>query len=86
MDVSIVVYTKNNCVQCNATKRALGKYGLDFEEINLDADGEALEAVKELGYLQAPVVMANGEHWAGFRPDKLKALAAAQAAVGAARA
>ena len=28
-----------------------------------------------LGYLQAPVVVAGGEHWSGFRPDRIKALA-----------
>jgi glutaredoxin-like protein NrdH len=27
-----------------------------------------------LGYLQAPVVVAGGEHWSGFRPDRIKAL------------
>jgi glutaredoxin-like protein NrdH len=27
-----------------------------------------------LGYLQAPVVIAGDEHWAGFRPDRIKAL------------
>ena len=30
-----------------------------------------------LGYLQAPVVVAGNEHWSGFRPDRIKALAAA---------
>lgn len=30
-----------------------------------------------LGYLQAPVVVAGSEHWSGFRPDRIKALAGA---------
>ena len=33
-----------------------------------------------LGYLQAPVVVAGSEHWSGFRPDRIKALAGAVAA------
>ena len=33
-----------------------------------------------LGHLQAPVVVAGGEHWSGFRPDRIKALAGVAAA------
>lgn len=75
--MTITVYTKPACVQCNATTRALNKAGLAYDTVDLTEDAEALEAVKALGYQQAPVVMAGGDHWAGFRPDKIKALAAA---------
>ena len=80
--MSITVYTKPSCVQCDATKRALAKAGLDYAEIDLTQDSDALEAVKALGYQQAPVVMADGDHWAGFRPDKIKVLATAATRVG----
>jgi glutaredoxin-like protein NrdH len=33
--------------------------------------------VMALGYLQAPVVVAEHDHWSGFRPDRIKALAGA---------
>lgn len=78
--MSITVYTKPSCVQCNATTRALTKQGLEYAEVDLMQDAEALASVKALGYEQAPVVMADGDHWAGFRPDKIKALAAQRAA------
>lgn len=74
--VEITVYGKASCVQCNATYRALDKHGLDYDVVDLSADSEALESVKALGYQQAPVVVADGDHWSGFRPDKVKALAA----------
>lgn len=77
--MSITVYTKPSCVQCNATKRALTKSGLEFVEVDLMEDEEALATVKALGYQQAPVVFAGGDHWAGFRPDKIKALAQVEA-------
>ena len=32
------------------------------------------EYVKGLGYMQAPVVVTDDEHWSGFRPDKIEAL------------
>ena len=74
--MEIKLYTKPDCVQCGATKRALGKNGLDYTEIDLTEDEEALATVKALGYQQAPVVVAGGEHWSGFRPDRIKALGA----------
>ena len=78
--MSITVYTKPSCVQCNATKRQLDKFGLEYALVDLTEDAEALATVKALGYQQAPVVIADGDHWAGFRPDKIKALVAARAA------
>lgn len=79
--MSITVYSKPSCVQCDATYRALNKQGLDYEVVDITTDPEALESVKALGYQQAPVVFADGDHWSGFRPDKIKALASQQASV-----
>ncbi|CAM3087886.1 glutaredoxin-like protein NrdH [Actinomyces slackii] len=75
--MSITVFSKPNCVQCTATYRAMDKAGLPYETVDISVDAQALEQVKALGYAQAPVVMAGGEHWSGFRPDKIKALASA---------
>ena len=77
MDIS--VYSKPLCVQCDATKRALNKAGLPYDVIDITEDADALEAVKALGYVQAPVVVTGGDHWSGFRPDKVKALAGTSA-------
>ena len=76
-DMAITVYSKPNCVQCNATYRALDKAGLRYETVDISLDVEALEQVRTLGYAQAPVVVAGEDHWSGFRPDKIKALAVA---------
>lgn len=73
--MTITVYSKPQCVQCNATKRALDKQGLDYEIVDMSVDAAALEYVKSLGYAQAPVVMAGDQHWAGYRPDLIKKLA-----------
>lgn len=72
--MSITVYSKPACVQCTATTRALVARGLDFDLVDLTEDADALARITELGYRQAPVVMAGGDHWAGFRPDKISAL------------
>ena len=75
--MAITIYSKPNCVQCTATYRAMDKAGLSYETVDISLDAEALEQVTSLGYAQAPVVVAGEEHWSGFRPDKIKALALA---------
>lgn len=72
--MTITVYSKPACVQCVATYRALDNLGVDYTVIDLSQDSDALERVSALGYRQVPVVMAGGDHWAGFRPDKISAL------------
>ncbi len=74
--MTITVYTKPACVQCNATYKALDKAGLEYEIVDITEVPDARDYVMALGYLQAPVVVAGGEHWSGFRPDRIKALSA----------
>lgn len=74
--MAITVYTKPSCVQCNATYRSLDNKGIEYEIIDVSEDAEALETVKALGYMQAPVVVTEDDHWSGFRPDKIDELAA----------
>ncbi|BBX83306.1 NrdH-redoxin [Mycolicibacterium mucogenicum] len=72
--MTVTVYTKPACVQCNATYKALDKAGIAYEKVDISIDDEAREYVLALGYLQAPVVVTDSEHWSGFRPDRIKAL------------
>ena len=75
--MSITVYTKPACVQCTATYKALDKQGIAYDVVDITMDPQARDYVMALGYLQAPVVVAGKEHWSGFRPDRIKALAGA---------
>lgn len=74
--MSITVYTKPACVQCDATYRALDKAGIEYSVVDISEDPAARDYVMALGYLQAPVVVAGDEHWSGFRPDRIKTLGA----------
>jgi glutaredoxin-like protein NrdH len=80
--MSITVYTKPNCDQCDATKRRLDKHGLQYRIVDITEDDTARHFVaSELGYLQAPVVVVDRsdgdrEDWSGFRIGRLDALAA----------
>jgi glutaredoxin-like protein NrdH len=74
---AVTVYTAPGCVQCNATKRALTEAGIEFREVNLHTDTDARDYVlNDLGYSQAPIIEVDGDdHWFGYRPDRIKALA-----------
>lgn len=72
--MSVIVYSKPSCVQCNFTKRTLNKLGVEFEEVNITENEEGRERVAELGFVQVPVVDFNGEVFSGYRPEKLEKL------------
>lgn len=67
------LYTKPSCVQCDATKRDLNKKGIEYTSVDISADETALNYVKSLGHLQAPVLVLDTAtqpvHWSGYRPD-----------------
>lgn len=77
----ITIYSKPACVQCTATLRLLTKLGAvegtEFRIVDMSADPDALDMVRGLGYLAAPVVVVTtpdgGTHWSGFKDDKVKA-------------
>ena len=72
------MYSKPACVQCTATYKALDKAGIDYETVDITTNPAARDYVISLGYQQAPVVVAGEDHWSGFRPDRVKAVAAQQ--------
>lgn len=72
--MSIVVYSKPNCVQCTATYRALDQRGISYNIVDLSEDAESLAVVRGMGYMQVPVVVTEADHWSGFRLDKINSL------------
>lgn len=75
--MTVTVYTKPACVQCNQTKWLLKREGIPFTEAALTP--EALDLAASLDIVQAPFVTheVNGElvdAWGGFRDDKIKGL------------
>lgn len=75
----VTVYTKPDCQPCKGTKRKLDKEGIEYTELSLEEDAEAVAKAKELGYTQAPVVVVDlGEgntwSWCGFQPTQIAKL------------
>lgn len=57
----ITVYTKTNCFPCKMTKRKLQELGVNYKEINVDEDLNALEYLMECGLRSLPVVFKDDE-------------------------
>lgn len=78
VDAEVAVYTTDGCPGCFATKRALDKAGVEYDEISLEEHPELrARFVRQLGKegqkVTAPIVETrDGDLWAGYRPDKLK--------------
>jgi glutaredoxin-like protein NrdH len=74
MNDAVIVYTNPGCQPCRMTKMMLDQQGVSYTEIDLSHDGTALERVKALGHLQAPIVETSSTSWSGFRPDLITTL------------
>ena len=74
---TITVYSKPRCVQCDATKRWLDKRAIPYTLIDITESPVDAEAIKALGFQQAPVVIVStGDPetdlmWSGFEINNL---------------
>jgi glutaredoxin-like protein NrdH len=69
----ITIYTKNDCVQCHATKRAMESRGFAFEMVNVDHHPDAATCCASR-VSSAAGGDAGETRWSGFRPDMINRL------------
>lgn len=68
----LTLYSKESCVQCTATERALAKRGItEYDKVMLEENPDVLDQLVAEGFSQAPIVDAGYDKWSGFRPDKI---------------
>ena len=72
----VTVYTLPACVQCDSTKKFLKRNLIEYMEIDISKDEEAMQKIRDLGFTQAPVVQFGEETWSGFRFDRPNKIAA----------
>ena len=58
--MSVVVYSKTVCPNCVTLKNQLKAKGVEFTEIKVDEDMEALAYLKQQGFRAVPVLMKDG--------------------------
>ncbi len=88
-EMRVDVFTKDGCMACRQTKKLLDRYGIPFNEINVEElSDQQLEDMRERGFGRLPVTSyaysessdgffkGTSGGWSGFRPDELKKLAA----------
>ena len=74
---TITLYSQPHCQPCKATKRWLDKRSIHYQEVDVTTSPEDAEAIRALGFTQAPVVIVStGDPetdlmWSGFHPDNL---------------
>lgn len=73
--MTITVFTKPHCPQCDATKRQFTKLGVNFETVDLTQSPSTLDQLRAAGYRQAPVVITPNSSWSGYRPDLISQIA-----------
>ncbi len=74
-DKKVKVYSTPTCPYCVTLKRFLEQNDVEFEEIDISEDEEALEEMKEKsGQSGVPVVEIGEEVIVGFEKEKIKQL------------
>lgn len=71
----IRVWTNQNCVQCDQTKRFLDKVNIQYLTLDLSQNPDDLQRFLDMGFKSAPIVENGDDIWSGFRIDKLNKLA-----------
>ncbi|MGP5700726.1 glutaredoxin family protein [Glutamicibacter arilaitensis] len=76
------LFSKPHCGPCIGVKNYLKGRSAQFLVHDVTADPVALQRLKDLGYLQTPVLFDDqtGEHWYGLDTGKIDAAIAAQSA------
>ena len=72
---NILIYTKDQCVQCQMSKNILNDLGISYTEKNVDTNEKFMDEAKVTGYKSMPIILKDGQVIAsGFMPDVLNQL------------
>jgi len=61
--LSIVVYGKPDCPQCETTKKELDNVSLEYTyvDLSLEENSKELKMIKNMGFRSVPVIMEDEE-------------------------
>jgi len=78
-DGDVLIYTKNDCVNCESTKELMDQLKISYTVINMDKEPSARATVKGMGFRQAPVVVTRSAKWSGHKEASIRGLKAPSA-------
>lgn len=58
----VVIYTKQTCPWCDKLKKWMTENAIDYKEVDIEMDQEALDFIKNQGLMTVPQVFINGVH------------------------
>ena len=81
----VTIYSKNQCIKCNMTKKFLKQHSIDFDEINIDDEeslkkhgktyDEVVSYIKDtLNLRTMPIVETDSDTWGDYQLNKLREL------------
>lgn len=70
----IRVWTNENCIQCERTKKFLDDNDIPYLTLSLMDNQDETRKFLDMGFRTAPIVETENETWSGFKLDKLKSL------------
>jgi glutaredoxin-like protein NrdH len=73
MNKQVIVYTTNDCIECNMVKQVLTQEGIEFETRNIFDNPEYQKEVEKYGYMGVPVTVVENRTVKGFT-NELKEL------------
>ena len=69
--MQVKVYTAAWCRDCRAAKQFLDTHGIDYTEINVDADPAAsAEVIRHVGKRAVPQLVIDGEWFQPYKPGR----------------
>lgn len=71
---TVTVYSSPGCSHCHSTKRLLNELDVEFGEVDVSQNDDALMFLQAQGFQQVPVVHANNQWWSGHQPERIRAL------------
>lgn len=58
----VVIYTKQTCPWCDKLKKWMTENAIDYKEVDIEMDQEALDFIKNQGLMTVPQVFIDGVH------------------------
>ena len=69
--MKVQVYTAGWCRDCRAAKQFLEEHGIEYSEINVDADPAAsAEVLRRVGKRAIPQMVIDGEWFQPYKPGR----------------
>jgi glutaredoxin-like protein NrdH len=70
----IKVWSNENCIQCERTKKFLDQHDIPYLELSLVDNPERTKKFIDQGFRSAPIVETEHKTWSGFRMNELNGL------------